>query len=178
MNSFCITHNVSSNSANHNLVFTPDPECQRVEVQIPALQVLEEEYQPESFAPLDRKWTPLRHLRIEVALLRKCLLHRVKCRPVARPRPPQVRVRKAARRLGRPYTSMPTGIVKFYQENKGYGFIVDDDTGIDIFVHISDVQSAGLERLHAGNVVSYEIGSRGAQPKVVEVRLIGRAAAI
>lgn len=52
-------------------------------------------------------------------------------------------------------------MVKFYDENKRYGFIVDDDTGGDVFVHVSDIRRSGLGKLHADDVVSYSLGRHG-----------------
>ena len=48
---------------------------------------------------------------------------------------------------------MRTGKVKFYNESKGYGFITDDETGKDIFVHATGVRT---ENLNEGDSVSYE----------------------
>ena len=48
---------------------------------------------------------------------------------------------------------MSTGTVKFFNESKGYGFITDDETGKDIFVHASGIKS---EELREGDKVSYE----------------------
>jgi cold shock protein len=52
---------------------------------------------------------------------------------------------------------MATGIVKWFNGQKGYGFIQPDDGGADIFVHISAVERAGLRGLAEGQKVSYEI---------------------
>jgi CspA family cold shock protein len=48
---------------------------------------------------------------------------------------------------------MRTGTVKFFNESKGYGFIVDEETGKDIFVHASGIKA---EELREGDRVSYE----------------------
>lgn len=57
---------------------------------------------------------------------------------------------------------MSTGTVKWFNPNKGYGFIEPDDGGKDIFVHISAVEAAGIDRLNDGQKVSFEIvESRG-----------------
>ena len=52
---------------------------------------------------------------------------------------------------------MPTGTVKFFNETKGYGFIQPDDGGTDSFVHITDVERAGLSTLNRDQKVSYEV---------------------
>ena len=52
---------------------------------------------------------------------------------------------------------MPTGTVKFFNETKGYGFIQPDDGGQDSFVHITDVERAGLRTLNRDQKVSYEV---------------------
>lgn len=52
---------------------------------------------------------------------------------------------------------MSTGTVKWFNPEKGYGFIVPEDGGKDVFVHISAVQSAGLDSLREGQKVEYEL---------------------
>ena len=52
---------------------------------------------------------------------------------------------------------MPTGTVKFFNEQKGYGFIQPDDGGTDSFVHITDVERAGLRTLNRDQKVSYDV---------------------
>jgi len=52
---------------------------------------------------------------------------------------------------------MATGIVKWFNATKGFGFIQPDDGGNDVFVHISAVERAGLSRLAEGQKVSYEV---------------------
>ena len=50
-----------------------------------------------------------------------------------------------------------TGIVKWFNATKGFGFIQPDDGGQDVFVHISAVERAGLSGLAEGQKVSYEV---------------------
>lgn len=52
---------------------------------------------------------------------------------------------------------MATGTVKFFNTQKGFGFIQPSDGSKDVFVHISAVQRAGMTTLHEGQKVSYEI---------------------
>ncbi len=51
---------------------------------------------------------------------------------------------------------MPTGTVKWFNSQKGYGFIQPDNGGKDVFVHVSAVERAGLSGLNEGQKVSYE----------------------
>ena len=52
---------------------------------------------------------------------------------------------------------MPIGTVKFFNESKGYGFIQPEDGGTDAFVHITDVERAGMRTLDRDQRVSYEL---------------------
>jgi CspA family cold shock protein len=52
---------------------------------------------------------------------------------------------------------MPVGTVKFFNADKGYGFIQPDDGTADSFVHISAVQAAGLPTLNKDQRLNYEI---------------------
>ena len=52
---------------------------------------------------------------------------------------------------------MPTGTVKWFNEQKGYGFIQPDQGGKDVFVHISAVERSGLPGLREGQKISYEV---------------------
>ena len=51
---------------------------------------------------------------------------------------------------------MPIGTVKWFNAQKGYGFIAPDGGGPDVFVHISAVERAGMDDLKEGEKVSYE----------------------
>ena len=52
---------------------------------------------------------------------------------------------------------MATGTVKWFNATKGFGFIVPDQGGKDVFVHITAVQAAGMTGLNEGQKVSYEV---------------------
>ena len=52
---------------------------------------------------------------------------------------------------------MATGIVKWFNDSKGFGFITPDEGGADAFVHISAVERAGLSALREGQKVDYEL---------------------
>ena len=52
---------------------------------------------------------------------------------------------------------MPKGTVKWFNAQKGYGFIQPADGGKDVFVHISAVERAGLSSLNEGQAVEYEV---------------------
>jgi CspA family cold shock protein len=52
---------------------------------------------------------------------------------------------------------MPTGTVKFFNENKGFGFISPEGGGPDSFVHISDLERSGMSTLREGQRVTYDV---------------------
>jgi cold shock protein len=65
---------------------------------------------------------------------------------------------------------MTTGTVKWFNAQKGYGFIQPEDGSKDVFVHISAVERAGLGSLHEGQKISYQL-ERGQQGKTSAVDL-------
>ena len=65
---------------------------------------------------------------------------------------------------------MSTGTVKWFNAQKGYGFIQPDDGSKDVFVHISAVERAGLGSLNEGQKLSYEL-QPGQQGKTSAVNL-------
>ncbi len=52
---------------------------------------------------------------------------------------------------------MATGTVKWFNKMKGFGFLTNDETGSDIFVHISAVEKAGFDNLNEGQKLSFDI---------------------
>jgi CspA family cold shock protein len=68
---------------------------------------------------------------------------------------------------------MPIGTVKFFNENKGYGFIQPDEGGQDAFVHITAVERAGLKDLMEGQRISFEVepDKKGKGPKAVNLQI-------
>ena len=60
---------------------------------------------------------------------------------------------------------MPIGTVKWFNATKGYGFIQPDDGSKDVFVHVSDVERAGIGSPQEGQKLEYEL-QRGQQGKV------------
>ena len=65
---------------------------------------------------------------------------------------------------------MSVGTVKWFNAQKGYGFIQPDDGSTDVFVHISAVEQAGLRGLNEGQKVTYDI-ERGRQGKTAATNL-------
>ena len=54
---------------------------------------------------------------------------------------------------------MASGTVKWFNAQKGFGFIQPDNGGKDVFVHISAVERAGLPGLHEGQKISYDVAN-------------------
>jgi len=67
---------------------------------------------------------------------------------------------------------MATGTVKWFNGTKGYGFIVPQDGGKDVFVHITAVQAAGLRGLDEGQRVSYEVAMERGKAAATNLRLV------
>jgi cold shock protein len=64
-----------------------------------------------------------------------------------------------------------TGTVKFFNGERGYGFIKPDDGGRDVFVHITAVEQAGLKVLNEGQRIAFEVerDKKGKGPKAVNL---------
>ncbi len=66
-----------------------------------------------------------------------------------------------------------TGVVKFFNGQKGFGFIVRDDGGEDVFVHISAVEQAGLTGLAEGQPLGFTLVDRGGRISATELKIDG-----
>ncbi|MFC0339839.1 cold-shock protein [Paracoccus niistensis] len=68
---------------------------------------------------------------------------------------------------------MPIGTVKWFNIDKGYGFIAPENGGTDAFVHISAVERAGLQSLKDGQKLSYEMETgRNGKTSAVDLRTL------
>ena len=67
-------------------------------------------------------------------------------------------------------TTMTIGTVKWFNPQKGYGFIQPDDGSQDVFVHISAVERSGIGNLHEGQKISFDL-ERGQQGKMSATNL-------
>lgn len=67
---------------------------------------------------------------------------------------------------------MATGTVKWFNATKGYGFILPQDGGKDVFVHITAVQAAGLRGLDEGQQVNYEVAMERGKAAAINLQLV------
>ncbi len=68
---------------------------------------------------------------------------------------------------------MPTGTVGRYFDQKGFGFIKPDEGEKDLFVHITEIKTEGVQALTEGQRVSYEVVDGQKGPKAVNVEITG-----
>jgi len=67
---------------------------------------------------------------------------------------------------------VPTGTVKWFRDDKGFGFITPDEGSQDLFVHYSAIEGQGYRSLSEGAKVSYEEEAGDKGPKAINVNLI------
>lgn len=67
---------------------------------------------------------------------------------------------------------MASGSVKWFNGEKGFGFIAQDDGGPDVFVHYSEIQGSGFKSLDEGQRVEFEVGQGPKGPQAQRVRAV------
>lgn len=67
---------------------------------------------------------------------------------------------------------MATGTVKWFNAQKGFGFIQPDDASKDVFVHISAVQAAGMATLNEGQKISYDVQQERGKAAAANLRSV------
>ncbi len=67
---------------------------------------------------------------------------------------------------------MTTGNVKWFNPTKGYGFLTNDDSNSDVFIHISEVEKAGIEHLNEGQKVQFNIVENKGREAAADLVLI------
>ena len=65
-----------------------------------------------------------------------------------------------------------TGVVKWFNPNKGFGFIQPDQGGKDVFVHISALERAGIRKLDEGMRISFELASNKGRVSAVNIKIL------
>jgi len=65
---------------------------------------------------------------------------------------------------------MATGKLKWFNPNKGYGFITPDDGSNDVFLHISALEESNIETLDENEELSYDIGDHNGKTKATNVK--------
>lgn len=67
---------------------------------------------------------------------------------------------------------MPSGTVKWFNRQRGFGYITPVDGGPDLYVHHTGIEGSGFRVLHAGERVDFEVGSRNGEPRARSVRVV------
>ncbi|MCZ9294844.1 cold-shock protein [Corynebacterium meitnerae] len=67
---------------------------------------------------------------------------------------------------------MATGTVKWFNAEKGFGFIAPDDGSADVFVHYSEIQGNGFRTLEEDQKVEFEVGEGAKGPQAQQVRAL------
>lgn len=70
--------------------------------------------------------------------------------------------------------SVKSGIVKWFNPTKGFGFIQPEDGGKDVFVHITALERAGIQSLREGQKVSFELAANKDRVSAVNLKLLDK----
>lgn len=70
------------------------------------------------------------------------------------------------------YANMARGTVKWFDGEKGYGFITPEDGGKDLFVHFSNISGSGYRSLEEGQAVQFEVGEGRKGPEATDVQAV------
>jgi CspA family cold shock protein len=89
--------------------------------------------------------------------------------PHRKPAAHRTRAAGASRAIQFEEIAMPTGIVKWFNETKGFGFIKPDDGGADLFAHYSGIKSKGFRTLKENQRVEYQVQQGQKGPQAVEI---------
>ena len=71
---------------------------------------------------------------------------------------------------------MATGVVKWINPTKGFGFIQPEGGGPDVFIHISALDPLGIKTLNEGQRVSFEVSNQRGKPAATNLQLLDKAA--
>ena len=66
--------------------------------------------------------------------------------------------------------TMPSGKVKWFNSKKGYGFITDDETQKDIFLHVSELENSKLRVLKEDQKIIYDIKNEKNKPQAINIK--------
>jgi CspA family cold shock protein len=69
---------------------------------------------------------------------------------------------------------MTTGNVKWFNPTKGYGFLTNDDSNSDVFIHISEVEKAGIGQLNEGQKVKFNIVENNGREAAADIELLDK----
>ena len=67
---------------------------------------------------------------------------------------------------------LKTGVIKSYVNDRGYGFITNDDGTGDIFVHLNQLRESDLDNLNKGEKVSFKIKKKGSKSFTADIKLL------
>jgi CspA family cold shock protein len=92
--------------------------------------------------------------------------------PRLRCRPKVAALAAAAEQVDEEKQAMAQGTVKWFNAEKGFGFITPDDGGSDVFVHFSEIQGSGYRTLEENQKVSFEVGQGTKGPQATGVSVV------